>query len=166
MESTARKPPPAKPEAVSQLRPKEITIELTVPVQAFGTTVKKLTFRRPTGADVMGLGDSFPDPHQLADRRDAAKSAGHGRDHVNPGASADLDNPKHGRGGFLDLRACTDGFFLAGRPGDAVIDCYRLAQVYGRNPAEFLALTLDEIDQHIKWTDRMLAAKERWTRRG
>jgi hypothetical protein len=64
MENTARKPPAeaAEPEAatVSPLRPKEITIDLTVPVQAFGATIKKLTFRRPTGADVMGLGDSFP----------------------------------------------------------------------------------------------------------
>ena len=41
-------------------RPTELTIELTTEVMAFGTSIKKLTFRRPTGGDVMSLGDIYP----------------------------------------------------------------------------------------------------------
>jgi hypothetical protein len=63
MENTARKPTlAAEPEAAARPKEpaKEITVDLQVPVQAFGETLKKLSFRRPTGADLMGLGDSFP----------------------------------------------------------------------------------------------------------
>jgi hypothetical protein len=49
-----------EPAAPTKIRPKEIVIELTAPVQAHGETIKKLTFRRPTGADVMALGDAYP----------------------------------------------------------------------------------------------------------
>jgi hypothetical protein len=48
---------PVKPEIK---RPKEITIELLFPVQAHGEMVKKLTFRRPTGGDLMSLGEGYP----------------------------------------------------------------------------------------------------------
>jgi hypothetical protein len=53
----------AKPELVSvndeepRKNPKEIVIELNTPVQAHGETIKKLTFRRPTGADLIAVGD-------------------------------------------------------------------------------------------------------------
>jgi hypothetical protein len=41
-------------------RPKEIVIDLTTPVQANGELVKKLVFRRPTGGDIMSMGDGYP----------------------------------------------------------------------------------------------------------
>jgi hypothetical protein len=62
MENTARKADEPKPEAtvISLVKPKDVTVELAVPVQAFGATIKTLTFRRPTGADLMALGDDYP----------------------------------------------------------------------------------------------------------
>jgi len=42
------------------VRPKEIVIELTTPVQAHGEMVKKLVFRRPTGGDIMAMGSGYP----------------------------------------------------------------------------------------------------------
>ena len=47
-------------------RPKEMVVELRKPVQAFGTTLTQLTFRRPTGADIMALGDAYPFSYDLA----------------------------------------------------------------------------------------------------
>lgn len=47
-------------EAPKPQRPKEIVIDLTTPVQANGELVKKLTFRRPTGGDIMALGEGYP----------------------------------------------------------------------------------------------------------
>jgi hypothetical protein len=47
-------------EASPPARPKEITIKLTTPVQAHGEMVKSLTFRRPTGGDIMAMGDGYP----------------------------------------------------------------------------------------------------------
>lgn len=38
----------------------DITITLDVPVQAHGEMVSKLTFRRPTGADIMAVGEELP----------------------------------------------------------------------------------------------------------
>jgi len=53
-----------KPEQVNgapaAARIKELTIELNTEVQANGEMVKKLTFRRPTGGDIMALGDGYP----------------------------------------------------------------------------------------------------------
>jgi hypothetical protein len=57
-ESAARKIEAAAPQVVP--RPTELTIDLTTEVMAFGTQLKKLTFRRPTGGDVMALGDIYP----------------------------------------------------------------------------------------------------------
>jgi Phage tail assembly chaperone proteins, E, or 41 or 14 len=45
----------AKPEKL-----KEITIDLETPVMAWGDMATKLTFRRPTGADIMALGEGYP----------------------------------------------------------------------------------------------------------
>ena len=45
-------PPPA--------RTKEISIDLEMPVQAYGDMLKKITFRRPTGGDIMAMGDGYP----------------------------------------------------------------------------------------------------------
>jgi hypothetical protein len=38
----------------------EIVIDLETPVMAHGEMVKQLKFRRPTGADIMALGDNYP----------------------------------------------------------------------------------------------------------
>lgn len=55
LETVEAEPAPAKPERV-----KELVIELTTPVQAHGETLNKITFRRPTGKDIMAIGDSYP----------------------------------------------------------------------------------------------------------
>lgn len=52
--------PAPEAEVKAPTRPKEITIDLDTPVQAYGDMVKKLTFRRPTGGDIMQLGDGYP----------------------------------------------------------------------------------------------------------
>ena len=63
-ENAARKEPMVAATAPTEVekkdRPKEITIDLTTPVMAHGDMVKKLTFRRPTGGDIMALGDNYP----------------------------------------------------------------------------------------------------------
>jgi hypothetical protein len=51
---------PTKSADVLPVRRKEITINLLTPVQAHGDMVKTLTFRRPTGGDIMALGDDYP----------------------------------------------------------------------------------------------------------
>src|SRR4029077_8214819 len=53
----------AKPEAAPPpvpTRPKEIVIDLSSPVQAHGEEIKQLKFRRPTGGDIMALGEGYP----------------------------------------------------------------------------------------------------------
>jgi len=35
-----------------------------------------------------------------------------------------------------------------------------LARFYSRPPAEFLAMPLVEVNQHIEWTDKLLAVGE------
>jgi hypothetical protein len=54
----AAAPPPA--EAKSSAPVRELTIDLEFPVMAHGDTVKKLTFRRPTGGDLMAMGAEYP----------------------------------------------------------------------------------------------------------
>ena len=49
-----------KVEASPPARVKEVTINLETPVQAHGEMLKKLTFRRPTGADIMAMGEGYP----------------------------------------------------------------------------------------------------------
>jgi hypothetical protein len=61
--NAARKPEAVKtdpPPVVKPDRKKEITIELETPVMANGEMLKKITFRRPTGGDIMALGDNYP----------------------------------------------------------------------------------------------------------
>ena len=60
-ENAARKPEPvaAAPAPVKE-RPKEVVINLTTPVQAHGEMLKSITFRRPTGKDIMSIGDQYP----------------------------------------------------------------------------------------------------------
>jgi uncharacterized protein (DUF608 family) len=50
------------------------------------------------------------------------------------------------------------GFFYSGPHEGLVLDCYRLAKFYGRNPREFLDLTCEEIQQHMDWTARLIEA--------
>lgn len=49
-------------------------------------------------------------------------------------------------------------FFYSGPHETLVLDCYRLAKFYGRNPREFLDLTVEEIGQHMFWTERLIEA--------
>jgi hypothetical protein len=39
-----------------------------------------------------------------------------------------------------------------------------LAKFYSRPPGEFLAMTLDEVNQHMHWTDMLLATAEKQRR--
>jgi len=38
-----------------------------------------------------------------------------------------------------------------------VIDCYKLAKMYGQHPNSFLCLPLTEIARHMRRTDELLA---------
>jgi len=57
-EATARKQEPAA--AAPAPKPKEMTIDLQTAVMANGDMVKKLTFRKPTGGDIMALTEGYP----------------------------------------------------------------------------------------------------------
>jgi Phage tail assembly chaperone proteins, E, or 41 or 14 len=59
VEAVARKREPDK-QAAPEAESKDIVVELTVPVQAHGEEIKKLVFRRPTGGDLMALGEGWP----------------------------------------------------------------------------------------------------------
>jgi hypothetical protein len=57
----AEKPEPVEAAAPAvPAEPTEITIKLRKAVQAHGELVKTLTFRAPTGGDIMALGDTYP----------------------------------------------------------------------------------------------------------
>ena len=56
MEAVGTEPKVEAPEKVSA----DIRIDLDTPVQAYGEFVKKLVFRKPTGGDIMALGDTYP----------------------------------------------------------------------------------------------------------
>jgi hypothetical protein len=62
-EAVARKQEPVE-EAAAPDKPrervKEIVIDLTTPVQAHGDLLKQMKFRRPTGGDIMSLGEGYP----------------------------------------------------------------------------------------------------------
>ena len=51
---------PDKPVTITPIRHKEIPIELNTAVQAHGDMVKKLVFKRPTGADIMAMEGGYP----------------------------------------------------------------------------------------------------------
>jgi hypothetical protein len=36
-----------------------------------------------------------------------------------------------------------------------VLDCYRLAKYYGRNPREFLTMPFSEVMRHVMWTVKL-----------
>jgi hypothetical protein len=36
-----------------------------------------------------------------------------------------------------------------------VLDCYRLAKYYGRNPREFLNMPFSEVTRHVQWTGKL-----------
>jgi hypothetical protein len=42
---------------------------------------------------------------------------------------------------------------------EVILDCYRLAKYYGRNPEEFLSLPVSRLLQHLKWTGRLEQAR-------
>jgi len=42
------------------------------------------------------------------------------------------------------------------KPEDIVLDCYRLAKFYSRNPQEFLELPLSQIGKHMSWTAKLV----------
>lgn len=61
-----------KPDAAAPVPTKEIVIELSHPVQAHGETIKKITFREPTGRDMTQISDwpvhanTLPNPAAMA----------------------------------------------------------------------------------------------------
>lgn len=60
-ENAARRPEVVQTEAApAKERPKEVVIKLAVPVQAHGETLSEMKFRRPTGKDIMAIGDDYP----------------------------------------------------------------------------------------------------------
>jgi hypothetical protein len=40
-------------------------------------------------------------------------------------------------------------------PERLVLDCYRLAKYYGRNPREFLDMPCSEVLRHVMWTVKL-----------
>jgi len=48
-------------------------------------------------------------------------------------------------------------FFYAGTVSEQlVLDCYRLAKYYGRDPDDFLAKPLSRIQSHMKYTSMLM----------
>jgi hypothetical protein len=43
-------------------------------------------------------------------------------------------------------------------PEDLILDCYRLAKYYSRNPQEFLDMPLTDIMKHMHWTGKLVEA--------
>ena len=54
-----------------------------------------------------------------------------------------------------------NGFFPSWTSVVAILSCYRLAKVYSRNPAEFLAMPLDEVAEHMRWTEKLFESDDR-----
>ena len=42
------------------------------------------------------------------------------------------------------------------KPEDIILDCYRLAKFYGRNPQEFLDMSVSQIGRHLSWTAKLV----------
>jgi hypothetical protein len=51
---------PEAPAEKPKVRLKQVVIKLENPVLAHGDMVSQLTFRRPTGADIMAMGEGYP----------------------------------------------------------------------------------------------------------
>lgn len=52
---------------------------------------------------------------------------------------------------------------LSGSPvaaEEAILDCYRLARQYSRDPDEFLNKPLSAIKRHIRWTAKLLETQQ------
>ena len=39
---------------------------------------------------------------------------------------------------------------------DIILDCYRLAKIYSRNPQEFLEMPISQIGRHLSWTAKLI----------
>lgn len=48
------------------------------------------------------------------------------------------------------------GFFPSGSIEDLILDCYRLAKYYSRDPEEFLNKPLSEVTRHLQWTSILI----------
>ena len=124
-----------------------------------GELVKELKFREPTADDICAIGTnpvlidmlggdtpkiSFEAKAMTA--HDGAAGGGAADDHQ-ADASSGLEY-----GGLVAGK-----FFHAGSLiEDLILDCYRLAKYYGRNPDEFLKLPLSEVQRHMAWTGRLV----------
>jgi hypothetical protein len=52
-------------------------------------------------------------------------------------------------------------FFYAGVVADqAILDCYRLAEFYGRDPDDFLNKPLSAIRRHRFWTAKLIETRQ------
>ena len=47
-------------------------------------------------------------------------------------------------------------FFYSGPIDDVILDCYRLAKYYGRDPDDFLNKPLSAIQRHMDWTGKLI----------
>jgi hypothetical protein len=50
----------------------------------------------------------------------------------------------------------TGFFFHAGPVDGLILDCYRLAEHYGRPPDEFLKMPLSKVSVHMRWTAKLI----------
>lgn len=51
-------------------------------------------------------------------------------------------------------------FFYAGTLDSVVLDCYRLAKFYGRDPDDFLDKPISAIQRHMKWTAQLIETQQ------
>ena len=51
-------------------------------------------------------------------------------------------------------------FFHAGPVEALILDCYRLAKYYGRPPDEFLGLPVSRIQNHMRWTSKLIELQQ------
>jgi hypothetical protein len=47
-------------------------------------------------------------------------------------------------------------FFYSGLIDEVILDCYRLAKYYSRDPDDFLSKPLSAIQRHMKWTSKLI----------
>ena len=51
-------------------------------------------------------------------------------------------------------------FFHAGTLENVILDCYRLAKYYGRDPDEFLNKPISIVQRHLKWTGKLIELQQ------